>query len=132
MFESCPFTYQNSYLDDPCDVCDFSSSSNLLSEDCEIAIADHCMVNYEHEPTACLEFWDLFIQPCAYYTLSVEEQEAFAKGITEGRDGKGIIFVFASGNEHGEGSNVNFDGIMSSRFTIVVGGTSKADGKSHC
>lgn len=129
MFDVCPFVYQGPDFDSPCDICDFPISSSSRSEDCELAIKNHCTNYYEHEPTVCLDFWDLFIQPCKYATLSVSAQEAFAKGIREGRDGKGIIYVFASGNEHGEGSNVNFDGIMSSRFTIVVGGTSKADGK---
>ena len=128
VLETCPFVYKDPIFGSPCDVCDFPmSTDNFSSLECEYEIRDHCRFNYEHEPTACLDFWDLFIEGCAYATLSQSEQDAFAKGVTEGRNGKGIIYVFAAGNEHDLGSNVNFDGYMNTRFTIAVGATSKGD-----
>jgi len=42
-------------------------------------------------------------------------------GVEQGRDGKGIVFVFASGNNAPEGANVNFDAVLDNRFTISVG-----------
>ena len=42
------------------------------------------------------EFLDLFIR-CGYNVLSEVGQSAVTRGIQEGRDGKGIIYVFAAG-----------------------------------
>lgn len=48
---------------------------------------------------------------------------------TEGRNGKGIIYVFASGNENRVGDDTNFQGYGSNtRMTIPVGAVGK-DGK---
>ena len=44
----------------------------------------------------------------------------------EGRDGKGIIFVFAAGNENRVGDDTNFQGFgANTRFTIPVASVGK-------
>lgn len=48
-------------------------------------------------------------------------QRAIINGIRDGRDGKGSIFVFASGNGGGNDDNCNFDGYTNSIFTITIG-----------
>ncbi|KAI5821099.1 peptidase S8/S53 domain-containing protein [Pyronema omphalodes] len=48
-------------------------------------------------------------------------KKAILKGINEGRDGKGSIFVFASGNGAASGDNCNFDGYTNSIYSITVG-----------
>lgn len=47
--------------------------------------------------------------------------EAFVNGIKNGRDGKGSIYVFATGNGAISGDNCNFDGYTNSIYTITVG-----------
>ncbi|CAG8736694.1 2762_t:CDS:2, partial [Dentiscutata erythropus] len=47
--------------------------------------------------------------------------QAMIKGIKEGREGKGSIFVFASGNGGAVDDNCNFDGYTNSIYTITVG-----------
>ncbi|XP_042873733.1 furin-like protease kpc-1 [Penaeus japonicus] len=47
-------------------------------------------------------------------------RQAFQKGIVEGRDGKGVIYVWASGNGGLEGDNCNLDGYVSSIYTLAV------------
>src|SRR5690242_14944468 len=47
--------------------------------------------------------------------------KAFVNGIQNGRDGKGSIFVFASGNGGGADDNCNYDGYTNSIYTITVG-----------
>lgn len=42
-------------------------------------------------------------------------------GITNGRDGKGSIFVFASGNGGAVDDQCNFDGYTNSQYSITVG-----------
>ena len=42
------------------------------------------------------EYQDRFID-CDYNVLSDYGREALARGVSEGRDGKGIIYLFAAG-----------------------------------
>jgi|GEM_PF-3545445 len=48
-------------------------------------------------------------------------QQALLNAVTNGRGGKGSIFVWAAGNGLGVKDNVNYDGYANSRFTIAVG-----------
>jgi subtilisin-like proprotein convertase family protein len=66
----------------------------------------------------------LFVQ-CEYGSQPVEEQQALMKGIMEGRNGKGIIYVFAAGNEFATGADVNFEGRLNNRYLISVGAVGK-------
>lgn len=51
--------------------------------------------------------------------------EAFIKGVTEGRGGKGIIYVWASGNGGRHGDNCDCDGYTGSIYTISVSSVSE-------
>ncbi len=51
---------------------------------------------------------------------------AFKNGITRGRDGKGSIFVWASGNGGRYKDNCNCDGYATSIYTITVSSTSES------
>lgn len=53
-------------------------------------------------------------------------QRAFINGITRGRDGKGSIFVWASGNGGRYRDNCNCDGYATSIYTITVSSTSES------
>jgi len=59
---------------------------------------------------------------------SVLIQKAVINGINNGRDGKGSIFVFASGNGAGSGDQCNFDGYTNSIYSVTV---SAIDYKGH-
>ncbi|CDR40602.1 CYFA0S05e02322g1_1 [Cyberlindnera fabianii] len=48
-------------------------------------------------------------------------KNAIRRGITEGRDGKGAVYVFASGNGGMKGDNCNYDGYTNSIYSITVG-----------
>lgn len=48
-------------------------------------------------------------------------KKAIIKGVTEGRDAKGALYVFASGNGGMFGDSCNFDGYTNSIFSITVG-----------
>ncbi len=43
--------------------------------------------------------------------------------VSEGRGGKGSVYVWAAGNGRESGDNINWDGYASSRFVIAVGAT---------
>lgn len=47
--------------------------------------------------------------------------QAMVKGVTEGRNSKGNIYVFASGNGANLGDNCNYDGYTNSIYSITVG-----------
>lgn len=51
--------------------------------------------------------------------------EAFIKGITEGRNGKGVIYVWASGNGGRQGDNCDCDGYTGSIYTISISSASE-------
>ncbi len=48
---------------------------------------------------------------------------ALEYGVTNGRGGKGTIYMWAAGNGRCANDNVNYDGYASSRYTIAVGAT---------
>lgn len=52
-------------------------------------------------------------------------RDAILRGITEGRDGKGSIYVWASGNGGSRSDNCNCDGYAASIYTITVGSCSQ-------
>jgi len=47
-------------------------------------------------------------------------QAALADGVTNGRGGRGTIFVWAGGNGKAESDNANYDGYANSRYAIAV------------
>jgi subtilisin-like proprotein convertase family protein len=62
---------------------------------------------------------------CDYDKLPLSAVEALANGVKNGRDGKGIVYVFASGNDFFEGDDVNMSKWTNSRYTITVGAVGK-------
>jgi hypothetical protein len=119
----CPFTYSESHVF-PCLYCDFN---NLQRGDCIEAIEEHCQYYFREDRIACLEHLDLALGViCNFQTISDETEMAFKRGVTEGRDGNGVIYVFASGNDLFNGGDTNFEGIgTNTRFAISVGAVGK-------
>ncbi|XP_030764512.1 neuroendocrine convertase 1-like [Sitophilus oryzae] len=52
-------------------------------------------------------------------------REALERGIRTGRNGKGSIYVWASGNGGSRGDNCNCDGYLASPYTISIGSASQ-------
>jgi subtilisin-like proprotein convertase family protein len=123
----CPFIYEDP-SSKPCDVCDgeFVTTDRALSNDCKTAILKHCKYFYKEDADACSDFPELIIGgSCDYDKLPPSAITALELGITNGRNGKGAIFTFASGNSFTEGDDVNFSGWTNSRYTISVGAVGK-------
>lgn len=95
-----------------------------IPSSCEQDIIIYCYFNYENDVQGCMEFLDISVD-CNYFALPERERQAMVKGITEGRNGKGIIFVFAAGNFFSEGDDVNYSGYTNTRLTISVGSVGK-------
>ncbi|MBE3041020.1 S8 family serine peptidase, partial [Candidatus Bathyarchaeota archaeon] len=63
-------------------------------------------------------------------------RQAMLKGIQEGRNGAGSIYVFASGNGAANEDNCNFDGYTNSIYSITVGAVDRTGShpyySEHC
>jgi len=130
---SCPFTVPTDVTTkDPCDptICNYNTNA-VVSTQCENAITQYCKQYYRIDSNACADFNDIILGEngtCDYDKLPKSAIDALATGIQKGRDGKGIVFVSASGNKFYEGEDINFSGWTNSRYTITVGAVGK-DGK---
>jgi subtilisin-like proprotein convertase family protein len=122
---SCLFTYKNDFFSNPCEVCDFTVTP--LSSACEENIVFHCEAFYEEDANACLDFLELYIQggECRFNSLTEDQVEGLTAGVSQGRNGKGVIYIFAVGNQHNAGDDVNYAGLVNTRFTISVGAVGK-------
>jgi subtilisin-like proprotein convertase family protein len=124
----CPFSSSSPSspcLSDKCANVDWSNTGP--APDCETFVSAYCQVEFENDVQACTSFLDLFVQ-CQYGSQTMEEHLAFMEGITNGRNGRGIIYVFAAGNDYTVGADVNFEGTLTNRYVISVGAVGK-DGK---
>lgn len=136
MQQECPFKYDSSQayispvVESPCDVCESFGSGTAVTIACEMAIVRHCTYFYEEDPQGCLQFLDLLVEggECTYNSLSTQSREEIQEAITKGRDGKGIVLVFAAGNTYDSGGDTNMTGFTNSRFILSVGAVGK-DGK---
>ena len=117
---TCPFSQDSEYS--PCadkSACfgeDWASPN--LSPLCEADIVNYCSVFYETDVEACISYLDLFVS-CEYNAQNPEEADALVQGVMTGRGGKGIVYMYAAGNEFDIGEDINFEGSLNSRFTIT-------------
>jgi subtilisin family serine protease len=119
---TCPFA--SSVLCGTCSAVDWSNPQpNTV---CEKSIMDYCNngARYQADAAACSSFLDLFVK-CEYNALDPSTSVSLEQGIRSGRDGKGIIYVFASGNDYYKGADTNFEGTLVSRYVISVGATGR-------
>jgi subtilisin family serine protease len=111
---TCPF--ESSEI---CAICNMDWSNPEPSALCERGIMEYCsgLLLSKVDVTACMSFLDLFVT-CEYSGLDASTSFALETGIQKGRDGKGIIYVFASGNDYEKGADTNFEGRHSCRRRI--------------
>jgi Subtilase family/Proprotein convertase P-domain len=102
------------------------AATTPMSDGCAAAVVEYCSdpLTYEMDSEACVEHLERFTT-CHYNGLAPSYQRVFTQATRQGRDGKGLVLVFASGNEYATGSDANMDGVLSSRFTIAVGAVDK-------
>ncbi len=128
--EECPFNAEADPFNDPCDAtkCDWVNvGTKSLGADCENTIFQHCKSNFRDDESGCLDFIEILLggNTCNYDRLPKDAMDALAEGVTLGRGGKGIVYVFASGNSFYKGEDVNFSRWPNSRYTIAVGAVGK-------
>ena len=123
---ACPFLPDSApcSTESACATVDWSDPR--ASPGCTEEIIAYCtnQFNYENDVTGCGLFLDLFVS-CTYLPAE-EESAALQQGITQGREGKGIIYVWAAGNRYDTADDVNQQGpLVNSRYSIVVGAVGK-------
>ena len=118
---SCPFACPSGTSSCPCDACDGDDwSGGDLSSSCEAAVVSYCSYYFENDATPCLELDHYFVQ-CGSGQMSSHGHDTMLDGVTNGRGGLGMVFVFAAGNSYDVGQDVNYEGYQNSRFTMSVG-----------
>eukprot|EP00934_Nitzschia_sp_Nitz4_P003033 Nitzschia sp. Nitz4//scaffold148_size54725//22811//25138//NITZ4_006656-RA/size54725-processed-gene-0.13-mRNA-1//1//CDS//3329536742//3023//frame0 len=131
---TCPFTYSYLSANHPCIKCPWYTHFEVgLDEDeieavCQAAIIKHCRNYYEFDVEGCSDFLDILIgagETCTYNVLSDTARTAITHGIQSGRQGKGTIYVFASGNSYASGDLTVIKGYTNTRYTISVGAVGK-------
>jgi len=112
----------------PCDVCEFPS--DYLSSDCRIAISRHCYYHFDGDLEVCSELLSGLTQggQCSFLDQLTEMEESFDVGAQQGRDGKGVVYVFSAGNDFMNGGDTNYAGRYQSRYVIYAGAVGP-DGK---
>ena len=70
---------------------------------------DYCYYFFEDDTEPCLELDHYFVQ-CGFGQLSSTAHDVLEDGVKNGRDGKGMILIFAAGNEFRKGDDVNYEG----------------------
>ncbi|GMH81839.1 hypothetical protein TL16_g09060 [Triparma laevis f. inornata] len=105
--------------------CENQDWSSPPTGDCLSFISQYCSISswhthLGHTDPACTDYMDLFVT-CDYRSLSNLMTTALLNGVTYGREGKGIVYVFAAGNEFMQEDDVNYEGWLNSMYTITVG-----------
>jgi kexin len=105
--------------------------STTLDAACETVIKTYCKYPpwYEADPECAS--WTHLWMTCSFTHLTVDQIKLLQTGVTMGRGGKGIVYVFASGNENTDGENVNHEQYLHSRYTITVGAVDKLGQHSY-
>ncbi|KAL3935203.1 MAG: hypothetical protein SGBAC_009234, partial [Bacillariaceae sp.] len=132
--DTCPFrdrprTYiyrgKEVTFDHPCDVCTFPSDD--ISNSCAEAIHFHCGLFFEWDRETCINHLDGLTRggQCSFFAGEEALVKSLDRGAKEGRNGKGIVYVFSSGNQLAFGADTNFAGRWQSRYIIYVGAVGK-------
>ena len=104
---TCPFSQDNE--DSPCAASSACSGEDWSSLDfsvaCEADIIGYCQRFYESDVEACISYLDLFVD-CDYNAQTQAEVDALVQGVTAGRGGKGIVYMYAAGNEFQIGEDI--------------------------
>jgi subtilisin family serine protease len=122
--ESCPFLPEAAAADSPCAQTSACAEQDWSSEEvpgvCETAIVNYCLAtgNFEKDIEACTSYLNLSVD-CNFQAQIPLEIAALTDGVTFGRGGKGVVYLFSAGNEFEEGEVINFETPLNSRYTIT-------------
>ena len=119
---ACPFARTSTPCTSPSCPTDWTTAT---SSACDDVISTYCEVdtNYKAD-TECASWTHLWLE-CKFRHLPNSVIKLLQQGVMTGRAGKGIVYVFSSGNEYTHGEVVNHLDYKQHRWTISVGGVDK-------
>eukprot|EP00900_Chrysochromulina_parva_P018233 jgi/Chrpa1/26410/Chrysochromulina_OHIO_Genome00008668-RA len=124
--QGCPFAATAASGTSPCSAIQCAGASWTSPPSiCNTVISTYCENSYNYVADGECASWTHLWTTCAYTYEPWGTNRVLQRGVLEGRSGRGIVYVFSSGNGNTDGNNVNFEIYMHSRFTITVGATDK-------
>ncbi|KAH8069890.1 serine-type endopeptidase [Aureococcus anophagefferens] len=125
--DACPFVSDDAWsAQSAADLCATSCAgqdwtASAVSHACHAAIADHCEWYFESDEDACRRFDYLYASCDGVQINTWQAFRAFERGAAEGRGGKGVIYVWATGNGYEHAGYYQQLEYMNNRFAITVG-----------
>ena len=95
-----------------------------VSEECASSVRTYCLQNFRKDEALCMEWIEVINDgnTCSFKSnVGKQTHHSLEIGAMEGRNGLGVIYVFASGDSYGNGDNVNYQAFPKSRFVMTVG-----------
>ena len=102
-----------------------SASWSAPSTECANQIRTYCQNGVNYDADLECASWTHLWMTCAFTHLPWSDLRLLQRGVLEGRSGRGIVYVISSGNEHGNGEDVNHELFLQTRYTMTVGATDK-------
>ncbi|KAH8088675.1 serine-type endopeptidase [Aureococcus anophagefferens] len=110
--EACPFAAGRPWSErsaaDVCATCAGEDWNGAFGAACHTAIAEHCEYHFADDEDACRAFDHLYTSCAGYQIGDLPEFDALEAGAREGRGGRGVIYVWATGNGYREGGAATF------------------------
>ncbi|KAH8075748.1 serine-type endopeptidase [Aureococcus anophagefferens] len=125
--DACPFVSDDAWsAQSAADLCATSCAgqdwtASAVSHACHAAIADHCEWYFESDEDACRRFDYLYASCDGVQINAWQSFRALERGAAEGRGGKGVIYVWATGNGYEHAGYYQQLEYMNNRFAITVG-----------
>ena len=125
--DACPFVSDDAWsAQSAADLCATSCAgqdwtASAVSHACHEAIADHCERYFESDEDACRRFDYLYASCDGVQINTWQSFRALKRGAAEGRGGKGVIYVWATGNGYKHAGYYQQLEYINNRFAITVG-----------
>lgn len=95
-----------------------------VSKECAANVRSYCLRNFRSDEALCSEWIEMINHgnTCQFKSnVGKDTHRSLEIGAKEGRNGKGVVYIFAAGDSYGNGDNVNYQAYPKSRFVITVG-----------
>ncbi|KAH8059212.1 serine-type endopeptidase [Aureococcus anophagefferens] len=111
---------------DVCATCAGEDWNGAFGAACHTAIAEHCEYHFADDEDACRAFDHLYTSCAGYQIGDLPEFEALEAGAREGRGGRGVIYVWATGNGYRYAGAYQQLEHLNNRSAITVGAVGRS------
>ena len=128
--EACPFAAGRPWSErsaaDVCATCAGEDWNGAFGAACHTAIAEHCEYHFADDEDACRAFDHLYTSCAGYQIGDLPEFDALEAGASEGRGGRGVVYVWATGNGYRYAGAYQQLEHLNNRFAITVGAVGRS------